>query len=245
MTTDQVVQNGLESSPVPHSDRAPRHAEDCVVDIRDLEDYIRSSNNGEAASPFCPAWKQAGASTSNSLCGAVGSLASMPFRYLSRSNTTTKDKRSISSDGCSTSATEEAICAFTPFLPESSSDFLRSENSSDSHDANSYPGLPQDPRDELEPSLSALSISQSLQSTHEPRSGHSHAKPSTGATPGFSWVGALKDAVTGGRSGGSHPRGCTKPVRCAHLLGGQCPSKFESPLVRCLEVNCVKWRPCC
>lgn len=231
--TDQMWHGGniLESSPVPG--RAPSHADDCVVDIRDLEDYINRSKTGES-SPFLPEWKQ-GPSKSTSLCGAVGSLASMPFRYLSstrtRSNIVTKDTRCHSSDGCSTVATEEAISSYTPFQPENSSDFLRSENSSDSHD-NSLNIPPYVSRDELESSLSALSIGQSQSMPHDPLSGNGHESPTTGAPKRFSWMGALKGAVT--RS--SQPR--AGAARCAPSNRSHCAFKVGT-LVTLLSSSTV------
>lgn len=200
MTTDRMWHGGatLESSPV--AERAPWHADDCVIDIQDLEEYLKSSKTGES-SPFCPEWKQ-GPSKSNSLCGAVGSLASMPFRYLSstisRSSTTTKGKRCNSSDGCSTIAAEEAITSYTPFLPESSPDFLQSENSSHSHE-NSL---------NVESSLSALSIGQSQSLSHDAHPGHVQANQGTGTTKRFSWMGALKSAVTRSSQSPGDATGC-------------------------------------
>jgi hypothetical protein len=213
MMTDRVDGDSmLESlSPVLHSQRVPWGAnvtEDCVVDIDDLEHYIRSSSTGDSQSPFLPEWKQA---QSNSLCGSVASLASMPFRYLARSRATTNDKF-CSSDGCSTVATEEASCAYTPFVQPEASDFLRSENSSDSHDASNHHVAPQDMREELESSLSALSLSQPLNPdvlTVPP-----HIKTGVATAPRFSWVGALKDAVTGGKPASYNPEGCTKTAQC-------------------------------
>lgn len=197
----------LESSPAPQPERSPWHnSEECVIEIRDLEDYIRNSSSG--GSPCHPGteWKQR---EGNSLCGAVGSLATMPFRYLSRSRSTPQVK-GASTDGCSITTTEEAICAFTPGLPDTSTDFLRSENSSDSHDANSNITLPQDPHDDLDGSFSALSMTQS---------------PTFGQVPNFtqqkamqrSWVGAFKDVVTGRRSDGPNPEASAKSTRYVPL----------------------------
>lgn len=209
------------ASPMAHTERAPWHAEDIIVDIGHLENCLRNSKTGYL-SPF-----ECKQPPSTSLCGAVGSLATMPFRYLSRRKS--KEKICNISDGCCT-GTGEAISAFTPF-PENSSDFLRSENSSDSHDAGSYHALP---RDELESSLSALSISQS--SSYEQVSGSTHVKPSTaGSIHRFSWVGALKNAVTGAQSAGLQPGICTKPAQCAPPACVQCTHthSYSAPILWC------------